>query len=120
MIVRLNDRKNLERFKKLDAIVVDPSIAMVNLLDHLVRSPLGTSILLGMEEQDTIDIEVRNPNLQGLSLRDLRLPADTLVISIQRYGRTVLSHGYTRLRLGDKVTIVGSVDSLKKVSLKFE
>jgi len=32
----------------------------------------------------------------------------------------IISHGYTRLRLGDVVTMVGSVESLDNISLRFE
>ena len=121
LVVRLNDRKNFDRFHKLGVLIVDPSTAIVGLLDHLVRSPVATSLLLGMEEnQDIIDIEVRDPHLHGVALRDLRLPLDALILSVHRNGHTLISHGYTRLELGDRVTVVGSLTSLDEVMLRFE
>ena len=42
--------------------------------------------------------------MQGLALRDLPLPVDTVIVSIRRQGHLLLSHGYTRLELGDEVT----------------
>ncbi len=120
MIVRLNERPNLDKFVRLGAKVVDPSTAMVSLLDHFVRSPQATSLLLGMEQgQDTRDLEVRNPNLHGLALRDLRLPGEVIILSIRRSGQMIISHGYTRLRIGDVVTMVGSNKSLDEVAYKF-
>ena len=120
MIVRLNERQNLDKFVQLGAKVVDPSTAMVSLLDHFVRSPQATSLLLGMEQgQDTRDLEVRNPNLHGLALRDLRLPREVIILSIRRSGQMIISHGYTRLRIGDVVTMVGSNKSLDEVAFKF-
>jgi len=120
MVVRLNDRKYFEKFHKLGALIVEPSTAMVSLLDHFVRSPLATSLLLGMQEdQDTRDVEVLNPNLHGIFLRDLRLPSDVIILSIKRGGQMIISHGYTRLRLGDIVTLVGSIESLDNVALRF-
>ncbi len=42
-------------------MVMDPSTAMVSLMEHFIRAPIATSLLLGMDEtQDSIDIEVRN------------------------------------------------------------
>lgn len=121
LIVRLHDRKNFDRFRELGALIVDPATAIIGLLEHLVRSPAGTSLLLGMEEgQSVVDLEVRNPALHGLALRDLRLPLDTLILSVQRHGHALLSHGYTRLELGDMVTVAGSDKSLEVVALKFE
>lgn len=120
LVVRLNDRRNFDKFHKLGALIVDPSTAIVSLLDHLVRSPTAASLLLGMEAgQDIIDLEVCNPNLHGTALRDLRLPLDTLILSVHRGGRLLISHGYTQLKIGDRVTIVGSEKSLNEVMLRF-
>ncbi|MCB8921261.1 MAG: cation:proton antiporter [Ardenticatenaceae bacterium] len=121
MVVRLNDRANLEPFHRLGARIIEPSTAMVSLLEQFVRAPTAASLLLGREEgQDVLDVEVRNPNLQGITLRNLRLPLDTLVLSVFRDGHTIISHGYTQLQLGDKVTVVGSAKSLEEVQLRFD
>ena len=121
LIVRLNDRFNYDKFLALGALIVDPSTAIVSLMDHFVRSPQATSLLLGMEQgQDTRDIKITNSSLHGLPLRDLRLPADIIILSISRGGQSIISHGYTRLRINDIVTVVGSVKSLNEVQFKFE
>lgn len=121
MVVRLRDRENIQRFHDLGALVVEPQTAIVNLLDHMVRSPVGTSILLGMEgEQDVVDVEVRDPNLHGMALRDLRLPLEVLVLTIHRNGHTLLSRGHVQFELGDKVTMVGPADKLEEVMLRFD
>jgi Trk K+ transport system NAD-binding subunit len=121
MVVRLHDRKYFDRFHDLGAVIVEPSTAMVSLLDHFVRSPQATSLLLGMEEnQDTIMLEVQNTNLHGMALRNLRLPHDIIVLSVTRGGQMIISHGYTRLRKNDIVTLVGSSESLENVRLRFE
>lgn len=121
VIVRLAEHKNLKQFYDLGALVIDPSTAFVNLLQHFVRSPLATSLLMGMEpDKDTLDVTVEDENLFGIALRNLRLPSDVLVLSVKRGGQLIISHGYTRLRKGDVVTIVGSLESLNKVSLLFK
>ncbi len=120
MIVRLNDQFYKDKFLALGVRIVDPSTAIVSLLDHFVRSPQATSLLLGMEPgQDTRDMELVEPALHGITLRSLRLPADVLILSIHRGGQMIISHGYTRLRMGDVITFVGSTKSLDEVALKF-
>ena len=120
MIVRLSDRFYIDKFLALGVRIVDPSMAIVNLLDHFVRSPQATSLLLGMEAgQDTRDIELLDKDLHGIALRNLRLPADILILSIKRGGHMIISHGYTRLRIGDIITFVGSNESLEQLSSKF-
>jgi Trk K+ transport system NAD-binding subunit/Kef-type K+ transport system membrane component KefB len=121
LIVRLTDRTQYRRFHKLDVMVIDPTTAMVSLMEHFVRAPIATSLLLGMDEsQDSIDIELRNSNYHGLTLRDLRLPSDVIILSVTRGDHPIISHGYTRLRLGDIVTMVGSNQSLEKVRLNLQ
>jgi Trk K+ transport system NAD-binding subunit/Kef-type K+ transport system membrane component KefB len=121
LVVRLNERENYRKFHKLGVMVMDPSTAMVSLLEHFIRAPIATTLLLGMDEtQDSVDIEVRNSNYHGLTLRDLRLPTDVIILSVTRGGNPIISHGYTRLRLGDIVTMVGSTGSLDQVRLKMQ
>ena len=121
IVARLNDHANVDRFHELDVLVVEPGTAIINLLEHYVRSPAATSLLLGLEgEQDVVEIEVRNPVLHGMAVRDLRLPLDTLVLSIRREDHTIISHGYTQLEVGDHVTIVGSEESLEQVMRRFD
>ncbi|NOZ00197.1 MAG: potassium transporter TrkA [Chloroflexi bacterium] len=121
MVVRLNDLANLERFQKLGALTVDPGTATIGLLEQFVRSPSTASLLLAMNgEQQMVDIVVRDPDLHGMALRDLHLPLDTLIVSVHRKGHAIVSHGYTRLKAGDKVTVIGSPESLEAVILKFE
>ncbi|MDH5379998.1 MAG: cation:proton antiporter [Cyclobacteriaceae bacterium] len=121
VVVRLNHHYNFEKFHKLGALVVDPSTAIVSLLDHFVRSPQAASLLLGLQSgQDTMDLEMLNTDLHGIPLRDIRLPADIIILSVMRAGQMIITHGYTRLRLGDVITIVGSRESLKNLQLRFD
>lgn len=121
MVARLKDRGNYERFQKLGVLVVEPRTAVVSLLEHFVRAPAGTSLLLGMQEtQDIVEIELHNPELNGVTIRDLRLPLDVLVLSIQRERQSLITHGYTRLQLGDKLTMVGKTDILEEIMYRFD
>ena len=115
-----DDRKNFELFSGLKVMIMDPATAMLSLLEHYTRAPMATSLLLGMDKgQDTMDIQLANPSLHGITLRDLQLPMDVIVLSVSRRDQIIISHGYTRLRLGDVVTLVGSPDSLQQIAVRF-
>ena len=72
------------------------------------------------EGQDTMDIEIKNRDIHGLRIRELRLPTDVIILSIKRKGQLLITHGYTRLRLGDEITLVGSPNSLEEIKFKFD
>ena len=121
VIVRLQDRANLEKFHELGALVIEPTTAMVSLLDQFVRSPFAATLLLGMDPDEVfMEIEMNNIDLNGVAIRDIHFPHDALILSISRNGNRLDSHGYTRLEMGDHVTVVGSQDSLAEVQAKLE
>jgi Trk K+ transport system NAD-binding subunit len=120
MVVLLEDWSYCEQFDALGVRVVEPQTAFVGLLEHFVVSPAGTSLLLGSKDgHEIVDLEMLNPNLQGVALRDLRLPLDVLVLSVHRGEKLLVSRGYLQFQLGDRVTLVGPSEKLEEVTLLF-
>lgn len=119
LIVRPNCSELREQFRELGAIIVDPATAMVNLLEQAVRAPQSLSLLLHTDPvYDVVQMTVTNREIDGRLVRDLRLPPDVLLLEISRDGQAIVPHGYTRLRHGDELTIVGKPDSLREVGLR--
>lgn len=120
LIVRLNNQTHFKRFHELGALVVEPSTAIVNLLDQFVRSPSAARLLMGLEQgRSIIEFELRNPDLQGVAIRNLHLPLDLHILSIRRNGQLIVSVGFTLLQMGDWLTVVGSPPSLEQMMLQF-
>jgi Trk K+ transport system NAD-binding subunit/mannitol/fructose-specific phosphotransferase system IIA component (Ntr-type) len=120
LIVRLNNQKHFKRFHELGALVVEPSTAIVNLLDQFVRSPTAARLLLGLEKgREIIEFELQNPDLKGITIRELHLPLDLHILSIRRKGQLIVSVGFARLQMGDWLTVVGSKTSLEQMILQF-
>ncbi len=121
LVVRVEDFDQMAKFKKFDAQIVEPRTAMVSLLEHFVRSPYATSLLIGLEgDKEVVDIELLNTELHGKALREVRLPLGVLVISITRGGESILTHGYTRLRLHDIVTVLGTAEQIEQTRVKLQ
>lgn len=119
LIVRPNRSELREQFRELGAIIVDPATAMVNLLEQAVRAPQSLSLLLHTDPvYDVVQMTVTNREIDGRLVRDLRLPSDVLLLEISRDGQAIVPHGYTRLRHGDELTVVGKPDSLREVGLR--
>jgi Trk K+ transport system NAD-binding subunit len=86
-----------------------------------VRAPSSSLLLLGEDhQQEIVDIELRNADLDGITLRELRLPLDMLILSVRRGQQVLVTHGHTQLKLGDKITLFGMANKLDEVLLRFE
>lgn len=62
----------------------------------------------------------RGCSLQDSTLSEARLPREAVVVTVRRDGVTMIPHGDTRLREGDRVTIVASEEALQELSGQFE
>ena len=95
--------------------------ATLNLLEHFVCTPSATFLLLGEEaKHEIVEVEMRNHELHDVSIRDLQLSLNILVMSLKRDRHTLLIYGYTKLKHGDSVTLLGTPASLEEVILRFE
>ena len=56
---------------------------------------------------------------RGVAIRDLKLPLDIHILSVRRNGQLIISVGFTRLQVGDWLTVVGSRTSLEQIMLQF-
>ncbi len=120
VVARSTDHTQWPRFQALGASVVDPGMAVISLLDQLVRSPaVGAMVLDAESDRDVVDLEVASADLDGAALRDVSLPLDIRVLSVRRDGATLICHGYTQLQRGDLMTVMGSRASIDQVALKF-
>ena len=119
LIVRPDDLTNAQQFAELGALIVDPTSAMVNLLEQTVRAPQSAAILLHQDSgRELVQITINNSDVDGMLLRDLRLPNDVLFLDVTRDGNVILPNGYTRLHMKDEVTLIGRGDSLEEAMLK--
>lgn len=117
LVVALRKRNNIKDFDNIEASIVDPTTAFISLLDHYVRTPSAVSILLGYEkDHDILDCEVQNMDLEGKTLFELNLPADILILSIVRNGKSLDIHAGIRIEIMDRLTLIGSNESLEIAS----
>ena len=121
MVVRLTDRSNCDIFEEFGAVVVEQQTAVVSLLEHAVLSPSSSSLMLGFDEEHVIfDIELRNPDLEHIPVRDLNIPLDVLILSIHRGKQMLVPHGYSQFQVGDIITFMGPKSKIDEVMRRFE
>jgi len=120
IVAFVRDPSQISRFRELGVSVVEQTTAIVSLLEEFVRSPATTSLLLGeSDSQDVMELMVIDRGVDGVAIRDLHLPSDILILSIRRNGTILVTHGYSRLKIGDKVTVLGTPDSIQAVDMRF-
>ncbi|MEM0964134.1 MAG: cation:proton antiporter, partial [Bacteroidota bacterium] len=119
LVVRPGGRDHLGDFEELGAFVVDPGSALVTFLEQAVRAPQSAALFLRRQAgREVVQLRVTNRELDGIPLRQLRLPLDVLFLEVTRDGSTVVPSGHTVLRLGDEVTLVAEEASLDAVRLR--
>lgn len=117
LVVRPSDPSSDAAYDGIeDLLIVDPATAIVSLLEQAVTAPQSATLLLRTDPGRIVtQISLTNPDLDSLSVRDLRLPTDVLLLQITREGSTIVVHGHTKLALGDEVLVLASSDSLREV-----
>ncbi len=83
----------------------------------LIEAP-GVMSLLTNEESSLYQINLENPAYNGIILREFSLMGDVIFVRIFRGVDSIVPHGDTRLKTGDRLIVTGSrnyVSELRKI-----
>ncbi len=124
-IARVNNPKNSAIMKQLGIdLLINSTDRIVNLLEQEVDiSAIKELASLNMGESTIAEIQIPDAyRLNGISLADLRLPHDYIVISVIRNSRTIIPRGDTKILNGDKILVLSLTDALHDLAeyLKLE
>jgi trk system potassium uptake protein TrkA len=113
VIARVNNPRNEWLYTK--AWGVDVAISQVHLTAKVIEEEIGLGelvTLLKLNRGEAALVEMRLPEgspALGKTIRDLQLPADTVIVSIIRDGKLVIPRGDTSLQTEDEVLAVSTV-----------
>ncbi len=113
VIVRVEDPEQHELLEKEEGIrVISTLYASRTLLKAMIEHP--SALRLITHHDDSVqEIEVNNSTYNHVSLRDLPVLGDTLVMRIYRGDSFVIPHGSTQIMLGDRLLVSGSVEHIQ-------
>lgn len=120
IIVSISNLESRQWFEGMNISLVDTHTAFISLLDHYVRTPSAVSLLMGYEQDtEVVECTLSNSFFVGKGLRDLDLAAGVLVLAVRRSGKELHFHEQLKLQTGDRLTLIGSKDSLEEVEYRF-
>ena len=116
VVALVNEPTRLPEYQQLGVFAYLPALYQPTLLALLARNPDTFQLLTSTaDDQDLREIHLRNPLHAGIPVRQLGLPGELLILSIGRDGELIIPHGNTRLELGDRLTMVGTITDLDEI-----
>ena len=116
VISRISEVELIPELLAMGIKVVQPALATAMALEGALRYPTIFDLLIDQDQEaiDVTEVSLKNARLAGTPLRQIRLPGDALILSMQRDGGVIVPHGDTVLRLGDRIGMIGSPQSLSR------
>lgn len=121
IVVNVNEPSRLPEFRQLGVRAITPAMLRPMMLASLARNPdLFTLLTSTPDERDIREVWMLNPVFENRTVSSVVFPGDSLVLTIYRDDEIRVPHGSTRLQVGDRLTILGEMDSLDAVQRLLE
>lgn len=116
VISHISEVELIPRLQDLGVRVVQPALATAMALEGALRYPIIFDILIQKTSQDidVAEVVVTNTNLNNTPLRQLQLPGDALILSMQRGTSVMVPDSDAVLKTGDRLGLIGSPGSLEE------
>lgn len=109
LIARSGTRMIEQALKNLNVETFDATRILANSIENLIILPTTYHALIESYDNFHIEeLEILNPDVDGLQVRELPLHGDGTIMMIKREGNMYVPHGDTYLRLGDIVNVFGT------------
>ena len=111
---RVNDPGNLVVMKKLG---VDIPVSSTDILARTLEREVDASAIQSLISLNRGEATISQFNLpedsplEGVAVKDLRLPAECVLISVTRGDKLIIPRGPTKLRGGDRVLVLVGADA---------
>ena len=121
IVSRIAEVELIPSLNNLGVKAVQPELATAMALEGAILYPTAFDVLVHQTDDiDVTEVRVTNPQLSGVKLRDVHLPGDALLLSLQRDGTVMVPHGDTVLRLHDQLGLIGGPRSIEEAAAIFK
>ena len=122
-VARVNNPKNLPVRKQLGVdIPISSTDNIARLLEHEVDSAVIKELMsLNRGEASLNELELpKNYKLHGKVLSELKLPVESIIVSIFRDGSLIIPRGNTQLLSGDRMVVMCKSQAMHELSRRLE
>lgn len=117
VVARVRDATWTRAFANLGVIVVNPSLSPVAEMEHMMLYPSVSSLMADLEdEHDVLEVSLDCPDLAGRPLCEFELPSQVMIILVRRDGDVIYPRGQTRLRMKDRLTLLGPLEGVQEMA----
>ena len=117
VVSKIADLELIPILQEMDIKVVQPELATAMVLEGAIHYPTVFDLLTHrIDDIEVTEVVVTNPLIAGKRLRELRLPGDSLLLSLQRDSTLMIPHGNTVLQLHDHLGLIGSPQSVDEAA----
>lgn len=119
-VARVNNPKNAGVMKQLG---VDIPISVTDNIASLLEREIDASsfrLLVSLNQGEASLSELSIPDdyrLSGVTLGELQLPVDFIIVSITREGKLLVPRGNTQLLSGDRLVVLAKNDAMRSILL---
>lgn len=103
-------------------VIISPKNSVVSAVLRIVRRGRVRSIasLFGGQAEVVESIVEASSALAGQRIQDLRIPENSLIISVNRNGTSLLPHGDMAVQQADRLTIIARTEAISRVEELFD
>jgi Kef-type K+ transport system membrane component KefB/Trk K+ transport system NAD-binding subunit len=102
------------KLKEEGITTVSPQLSTFLMLKNLIIHPRAFELLLEDENIYVKDIELNNNEYHNKRLEEIKFPGNCLVISIIRDNEKIFPNAKRKIKIGDKLLLVGDRKSVEK------
>lgn len=117
LVSRADDAALTPAFTELGVQVINATLSPVVELEYLLLYPSVSSLMTDLEdEHDIAEVRLRCVELTGRPLQELDLPEGAIIMLIRRAGEVIYPRGSTQLQIGDRLTLMGSLEAVREMA----
>ncbi|OEH91599.1 monovalent cation:proton antiporter family protein [Bacillus solimangrovi] len=119
VIARIETSDGEEKMKAHNIDVFSVLMSTKTLLKALIESP-SVMNLFTKQENALYQINMHNPEFNGVMLRNFTFTGDVIMVRVFRGKDSIVPHGDTELKLGDRLIVTGSAEYVEELKMILE